>query len=86
MQITGNGKDTFNSILKNMIKVKTIDGDSHAEIIRDKYDTLINLKPLAPDSIASIQNNKGRFIGYEQVTKNILKAQKRPGFTHIHIR
>lgn len=67
--IKGNGKDTFNSILKNMIRIMTIDGDSYAEIIRDKDGVLVNIKPLAPDSIVSVQNNKGRFIRYEQVSK-----------------
>lgn len=67
--IKGNGKDTFNSILKNLIRVKTIDGDSYAEIIRDEEGILVNLKPLAPDSIKSVQNTKGVFIRYEQVSK-----------------
>lgn len=69
MTIKGNGKDTFSGILKNQIKVSMIDGDSYAEIIRDENDVIINLKPLAPDSIVSVQNEKGRFIRYEQVNK-----------------
>ena len=60
--IKGNGKDSFNGILRNMQVVKTIAGDSFAEIIRDKEDILINIKPLAPDSIKSVQNKQGRFI------------------------
>ena len=67
--IKGNGKDTFTSILKNMIRIKTIDGDSYAEIIRDDEGILVNLKPLAPDSIKAVQNEKGQFIRYEQVSK-----------------
>ena len=67
--IKGNGKDTFTSILKNQIKVKTIDGDSYAEIITDDKGLLVNLKPLDPSSIKSVQNNKGQYIRYEQVSK-----------------
>ncbi|MAH49113.1 hypothetical protein CMI37_25030 [Candidatus Pacearchaeota archaeon] len=72
--IKGNGKDTFNSIIKNMIRIKTIDGDSYAEIIRDKEGVLLNLKPLSPDSVKSVQNMKGRFIRYEQINK--IRGQK----------
>jgi len=67
--IKGNGKDSFNGILKNMIKTKTIDMDSYAEIIRDKDGVLVNLKPLEPDSMVTFQNQKGQIIRYEQVSK-----------------
>lgn len=67
--ITGNGKDNFNSILKNMIKVKTITGDSFAEIILNDNGLIINLKPLDPSSMVIVQDNKGRIKRYEQVTK-----------------
>lgn len=67
--IKGNGKDSFNGILKNMIKVKTISKDSFAEIIRDKDGVLVNLKPLDPESIVIVQNAQGRIKRYEQVSK-----------------
>jgi hypothetical protein len=67
--IKGNGKDSFNSILKNMIKVKTITSDAFAEIVRDKDGVLINLKPLDPSSVVIVQNSKGRIKRYEQVSK-----------------
>ena len=67
--IKGNGKETFNSIMMNQLRVKKIDGDSYGEIIRDKEGILINLKSLAPDSIVSIWNSKGRIKRYEQVSK-----------------
>lgn len=67
--IKGNGKDSFNSILKNMIKVKTISKDSFAEVIRDKEGVLINLKPLDPGSMVIVQNMQGRIKRYEQVSK-----------------
>ncbi|RKX66042.1 MAG: hypothetical protein DRP42_03860 [Tenericutes bacterium] len=67
--IKGNGKDSFNSILKNLIVTKTIDSDSYAEIIRHDDGFLANLKPLDPSSIVIVQNNKGRIKRYEQVSK-----------------
>ena len=66
--IKGNGKDSFNSILKNMIKVKTISKDSFAEVMRDKDGILVNLKPLNPGNMKIIQNLMGRIIRYEQTT------------------
>jgi len=69
MTIKGNGKDSFNSILKNMIKVKTISKDSFAEVIRDDDGVLVNLKPLDPESIVIVQNRQGRIVRYEQVNK-----------------
>jgi len=67
--IKGNGKDSFNSILKNLIKVKTISRDSFAEIIRDKRGMLVNIKPLDPESMVIVQDSKGRIKRYEQVSK-----------------
>ena len=65
----GNGKDSFNSILKNMIKVKTVGGDSFAEIITGDDDIIINLKPLDPESMVIVHDRKGRIKRYEQVSK-----------------
>ena len=67
--IKGNGKDCFNSILSNMIRVKTIGGDSFAEIIRDD-GVLVNLKPLDPGSMVIVTNQKGQIIRYEQVSRD----------------
>ena len=52
--IKGNGKDDFNTILKNQDRVAILDGDSYAEIIRDEEEILINLKPLNPSKIKII--------------------------------
>lgn len=68
--IKGHGKDSFNSILSNSVRVYTIAGDSYAEIIRDKDGVLVNLKPLDPSTIVIISNSKGILIRYEQVSKN----------------
>jgi hypothetical protein len=70
--IKGNGKDSFNTILSNDVRVYTIAGDSFNEIIRDKEnnDVLVNLKPLDPSTMVVITNTQGRIVRYEQTNKN----------------
>ena len=67
--ITGWGKDTFRSILKNMIIVKRLGQDSFAEIVRDDEGDLFNLKPLDPSRIKVIYNSSGLIKRYEQISK-----------------
>jgi len=67
--VKGYGKDTFNTILENMIRTYNIGGDSFCEVIRDDEDNLINLKPLDPSSIRIIANKKGRITGYKRLNK-----------------
>jgi len=68
--IKGNGKDSFVTILGNMIRTYTIAGDSFTEIIRNRDGLVVNLKPLDPSSIAIVQNAKGRIKRYEQLDKH----------------
>ena len=65
--IKGFGKDTFNSILENLIREYHIYGDAFAEIIREG-EKLVNLKPLNPAKIKIIADSKGMIIRYEQQT------------------
>jgi len=65
-KIRGNGKQTFNVIMMNAVKVYTICGDFYAEIIRDKRGELRNLKPLNPGTIKIKANLKGIISSYEQ--------------------
>jgi len=67
--IKGFGKDSFNTILTNMIRTYTIAGDCFAEIIRDSDGVLSNLKVLDPSSIVIIYNKQGRIIRYEQTNR-----------------
>ena len=67
--IKGNGAETFNTILENMIRTMWIGGDSYAEIIRDAEGNLINIKVLDPGVIEIVQNGKGIIKGYEQTSK-----------------
>lgn len=68
-RIIGWGKDSFNTILENMIKVMNINGDAYAEIILDENGFLLNLKPLDPGSIKIIADSKGIIKRYEQTSK-----------------
>lgn len=67
--ISGFGKDTFNTILENMVRTYHIGGDAFAEIITNDYGTITNIKPLDPSTVTVIFNNLGRIIRYEQNSK-----------------
>lgn len=68
--ISGNGKDTFDSILFNMVVTMCIGGDSFSEIIKDKETgTILNLKPLDPSTMKIIVDSRGMIIRYEQMNK-----------------
>jgi hypothetical protein len=69
LNIKGNGKETFNSILKNLKKVMEIGGDAFAEIIKNKKGFLINLKPIDPGIVGIVQNRKGIIIHYNIYSK-----------------
>lgn len=66
--IKGFGKDTFNSIIENQLRVSKIGGDSFSEIITEDR-TLINLKPIDPGVMRIVANRKGIIIRYEQINK-----------------
>jgi len=66
--ITGFGKDTFNSILENLIRDYHIYGDAYAEIVRDG-EQMVNLKVLDPSTMRHITNKEGFLLRFEQVTK-----------------
>lgn len=83
--ISGNGKDTFNTIISNMIRTYTIGGDAFAEIVRNDKGLVINLKPLDPSTIVIVQNRQGRIKRYEQVskTKDVVKKFKPEDIFHL---
>lgn len=74
--MTGTGKDTFNTILENMIRTYHIGGDAYAEIITDKQKNIINIKPLDPKTITIVTNKKGRIKEYKQNAKVPNKTTK----------
>ena len=67
--IKGMGKDTFDTIMENMIITGEIGGDSYAEIIQDKSGKLINLKPLDPGVMRHGINAKGIIKRFDQLEK-----------------
>ena len=79
--IKGFGKDTFNQIIENMIRVYLINGDSYAEIIKNpKTNKLINLKPLNPGAMKIVANSQGIIKRYEQtnITTKETSAKFKP--------
>lgn len=84
-KIKGWGKDTFNTILQNMVRTYYVGGDSFAEIIKDK-GKLVNVKPLNPESIAIIANKEGIVLRYEQIdrqTKQTINSWKPEEMFHL---
>jgi len=81
----GNGKESFNTIISNMVRTYTIAGDSFAEIVRDEDGALINIKVLDPSTIMIVQNRQGRIKRYEQVSKNKHPNKRFPPETILHL-
>ena len=65
--IRGDGKQTFQDILFNMVVTKQAVRDSFAEIIRNNKGTLINLKILDPSYIRVVYNQNGTIKRYDQM-------------------
>jgi len=77
--IKGNGKDTFNTILSNGVRVYTIGGDFYAEIIKNARGVLRNLKPLNPSTIKVFADDFGMIQKYEQHVNGKLVHTFQPG-------
>lgn len=63
--ISGNGTDTFTTILENASRMADIGGDFYAEKVKNDRGLLINLKPLDTGRMKIITNGKGILIRYE---------------------
>jgi len=84
--IRGNGMDTFNTILENMIRTYYIGGDGFCEIIRDAKENLINLKPLNPGDIKIIVNRQGivtKYVQLNHVNKKVEREFKPETIFHL---
>lgn len=77
-RIKGWGKDSFNTIMENMVRTYHIGGDAFAEVIRDEKGQLINLKPLDPGIMRIVVNKRGVLKRYEQISK--IKGNKNKRF------
>jgi len=64
-KIRGCGIDSFNTIMQNLVRTYTIGGDAFAEIMKNRRGDIINLKPLSPENIKIIANDKGIITKYE---------------------
>lgn len=86
-RIRGNGKETFNSILYNIVRVYTIGGDFYAEIVRDKRGKLTNLKAMNPGRVEVVANKYGIITHYNQEISinGQTKKQKFPADKILHI-
>ncbi len=67
--IKGIGKESFNTIMGNLCITADIGGDSFAEIMRDDFGGMINLKVLNPSKIVTISDKQGMILGYKQLNK-----------------
>jgi hypothetical protein len=74
-KIKGSGKDSARSVLKNVWRCSLICGDGFAHIIKDKQGRITNLKPLNPDKIMILANEKGIIIGYYYYTTNKIYSE-----------
>lgn len=81
--IKGNGMDTFNTILENMIRTYYIGGDSYAEIIRDDEGNLINIKCLNPIRIKIVAGKDGVVKRYEDNYKGKVTKFKPEKIFHL---
>lgn len=77
-RIRGNGKDTFDSIMFNAVRVYSIAGNFFAEIVKSKRGELRNVKPLDPSTIIIKGNSRGMIKGYEQEWKGEVVAKFDP--------
>ncbi len=80
-KVIGWGKDTFLSIIQNMIIFKKAIGDSFAEIIRNDTGTLVNIKPISPERVRLVLNPNSTLKAYDIKQPN--GKYKRMGLTKI---
>src|SRR3990167_3080980 len=66
--IKGWGEDSFDSLMQQAIVMKKVNGDAYLEIVRADNDeaTLINLKPLNPQVMRTVVDEKGLILRYEE--------------------
>ena len=85
-RVRGWGEDSFTQVLWNMLVIKKVNGDSFAEIMRDKKTgTLLNLKPLDPMGIRTVVGRDGIIIRYDQINKIKEPFKKIPVENMFHL-
>lgn len=75
-KVIGWGKDSFEDVADNNVRVRHINGDSYSEIITtddepiaEDGSNLLNLKPLDPGKMSHITTKQGQLIRYEMTRK-----------------
>src|SRR3990167_1957338 len=85
-RMRGWGEDSFDSIIWNAQVIKTINGDSFTQIIRNENGTLINLKPLTPNRVRIVVDDNGMIDRYEYLNASrnqVLKKFKPSEILHL---
>jgi hypothetical protein len=88
--IRGNGKETFESIIRNSYIVKKLQGDSFAEIIRATPDNnksqLINLRTISPERMRLVINPDGMLKRYDVLVNGEWKPLEKERVFHLQER
>jgi hypothetical protein len=78
-KIKGFGKESFNSILANMSRTYTMNGDAFAHIVTKEHsEEILNLKPLDPNTIKIMGNSRSVIARYEQWANGKIINKFRP--------
>jgi len=80
--ISGWGEDTIDSIFRNMIVVKKVVGDAFAEIVKEG-DRIINLKPISPERVRLVIDERGLIKRYDVQVKSEWKPFKKDKILHL---
>lgn len=78
-KIKGFGKESFNSILANMSRIYTLNGDSFAHIITKEHsEQILNIKTYDPNTIKIKGNSKGVIARYEHWVEGKIQDKFNP--------
>jgi hypothetical protein len=69
-KFVGNGKESARKIIRNAWRCSKICGDGFAEIVRDNQGRPTNLKPLSPEAVTIVYNEKGMLERYDLESPN----------------
>lgn len=81
--IQGEGVDSLQTVLENMIRIKKITGDAFSEIVRNDDGEIINMKPLNTENMTIVVNNKGIIKRYEYRINNKVRRFEPEEIFHL---
>lgn len=86
-KIDGWGEDTIDSIFENLLVTKKVIGDAFAEIIREKdynnNNRIINIKPVSPERVRVVVDNKGLIIRYDVLSRGKWQPINKNNMLHL---